>query len=272
MCAWDYLDLEPEGPPETFTAKWGRRRRWLDAKLGRRGTRNASEVEEGSGALAIAELSHRGEVEEFGEKAGSEDVKSGGLRPSSAKDGTTKQRRVSFGQQQQIEKMDRLTRQTSAAKVEAVETTNPRLKSSPPPPSPDATRPTSRFPNTKSSTSSVTQRLPPPPSSRSPSPSPLPTTTLPPTFPSPALPTPAEKAGPVTILSGMRAAAMSIVSPITISLVLALIIALIPPIKALFVPGVEGWSGTKIRMAPDGRPALAFVQEVSLVVFEIDRR
>lgn len=53
-----------------------------------------------------------------------------------------------------------------------------------------------------------------------------------------------------------------IVSPVVISVFLALVIALVSPLKALFVEDVEGWSGSRVPNAPNGKPILAFVQEV----------
>lgn len=53
-------------------------------------------------------------------------------------------------------------------------------------------------------------------------------------------------------------------SPPTISVLVSLLVALVQPIKALFVP-VEGWSGSKIGNAPDGGAPLAFLYDVSML-------
>ncbi|KAL7411983.1 auxin efflux carrier [Mrakia frigida] len=290
ICAWDFLDLEPEGPREGFLAKWTRRRRWFDAKLGRDGGRkrkdsssgaeDAVEREDGTG-LSLPELervpSSKAERLEGGKErdskveSSSTAVGMGTLAPR--KDPKT--RRVSFGQQQQqnqqqLAAMERLTRQTSAATVESVlpNTSNtmpsflPTFHSS----SSSSSSSSNPSPNSPSRTipSTVAHQLPPPHDSES---------NLPPSSPEPQTPTkaltstppPSEK-GPRTILGGMKAAAESIFTPITLSLLAAIIIALVPPLKALFVPNVEGWTGTKIKLAPDGRPALAFIQETAVFI------
>ena len=51
-------------------------------------------------------------------------------------------------------------------------------------------------------------------------------------------------------------------SPPTVAVLISLIFALVPPLKALIVP-VEGWSGTKLANAPDGGAPLAFLYDVS---------
>lgn len=155
--------------------------------------------------------------------------------------------------------MDRLTRQTSAAQAESIV---PKPLDPPsdflPLPSPS---------NLATSSSSVIHRTPHPPSSplrSAPSVDPqsssvstsaaLPTTSTTP---------PLKSSEPRTVLGGVVEALKSIASPITISLVVALVVALVNPIKALFVANVEGWSGIRVKLGPDGRPALVFVLEVS---------
>lgn len=55
----------------------------------------------------------------------------------------------------------------------------------------------------------------------------------------------------LAVLSSIGGILKSIITPVTTSLLLALVCALVPPIKSLFVDNVEGWSGT--RMLVDGR-------------------
>ena len=50
-------------------------------------------------------------------------------------------------------------------------------------------------------------------------------------------------------------------SPPTVAVIVSLLVALVPPLKALMVP-VEGWSGSKISNAPDGGAPLAFLYDV----------
>lgn len=50
-------------------------------------------------------------------------------------------------------------------------------------------------------------------------------------------------------------------SPPTIGVLVSLVFALVPPLKALMVP-VEGWSGVRIGNAPDGGAPLAFLYDV----------
>jgi hypothetical protein len=51
-------------------------------------------------------------------------------------------------------------------------------------------------------------------------------------------------------------------TPVTISLIIAVPVALATPLKALFTE-VPGWTGTKIPNGPDGMPPLAFLLDVS---------
>lgn len=124
--------------------------------------------------------------------------------------------------------MDRLTRQTSAATVESILPVPSRLDSD----------------HRAASDDPYTQQDPPASSSSS------------------------SGSPPQSRLRSVFSQIVHIISlfltPITISLIVALVIALVPPLKALFVSNVEGWSGTRIRLAPDGRPALAFLQDVGL--------
>jgi hypothetical protein len=53
-----------------------------------------------------------------------------------------------------------------------------------------------------------------------------------------------------------------LISPISIALFIALPIALITPLKALFTP-VSGWTGTKIPNGPDGKPPLKFLLDTA---------
>jgi hypothetical protein len=53
--------------------------------------------------------------------------------------------------------------------------------------------------------------------------------------------------------------------PTTVALILALPCSLVLPIKALFVP-VDGWTGSRMPHAPDGKPPLAFILETASFV------
>ncbi|EJT98992.1 auxin efflux carrier [Dacryopinax primogenitus] len=58
----------------------------------------------------------------------------------------------------------------------------------------------------------------------------------------------------------MRAFLLSLIEPITVTILAAILISLVPTLKALFVPGVAGES---IPPAPDGQPPLAFVLDIA---------
>lgn len=53
--------------------------------------------------------------------------------------------------------------------------------------------------------------------------------------------------------------------PVSIAVILSIPCALIPPVKALFTP-VEGWTGSRMPNAPDGRPPLAWVLETAVFI------
>jgi hypothetical protein len=55
----------------------------------------------------------------------------------------------------------------------------------------------------------------------------------------------------------------SFLSPPSLSIVVSFIISVIPPMKALFVPGVPG---TNIPPAPDGQPPLAFIMSTATFI------
>jgi hypothetical protein len=57
----------------------------------------------------------------------------------------------------------------------------------------------------------------------------------------------------------------SVLNPVSISLFLALPIALVTPLKSLFVV-VEGWTGTKIPNGPDGKPPLSFLLDTATFI------
>lgn len=63
------------------------------------------------------------------------------------------------------------------------------------------------------------------------------------------------------ILTGV----IGILNPVSISLFFALPIALISPLKALFV-NVDNWTGTRIPNGPDGKPPLAFVLDTAAFI------
>ncbi|KAG2367632.1 auxin efflux carrier [Suillus spraguei] len=52
----------------------------------------------------------------------------------------------------------------------------------------------------------------------------------------------------------------SLMTPPSLSIIISFIIAIVPPLKALFVPGVPG---THIPLAPDGQPPLAFIMKTA---------
>ncbi|CED85262.1 Auxin efflux carrier [Phaffia rhodozyma] len=58
----------------------------------------------------------------------------------------------------------------------------------------------------------------------------------------------------------------TIVSPVVAALILALLFALVPPMKALLVDDVSGWSDGKVPNSPNGTPILAFVQDTATFV------
>lgn len=53
-------------------------------------------------------------------------------------------------------------------------------------------------------------------------------------------------------------------TPITLGVILSLPMALVLPLKALFV-SVPGWTGTRMPNAPDGKPPLSFFYDVSAI-------
>lgn len=63
------------------------------------------------------------------------------------------------------------------------------------------------------------------------------------------------------ILTGV----IGILNPVSISLFFALPIALISPLKALFVV-VDNWTGTRIPNGPDGKPPLAFILDTAAFI------
>lgn len=64
------------------------------------------------------------------------------------------------------------------------------------------------------------------------------------------------------IYSEVRAFFRSLISPASISIFIAFPIALIPPLKALFVPV----SGVNMPVAPDGQPPLAFIMDAATFI------
>ncbi|EGO19763.1 hypothetical protein SERLADRAFT_478030 [Serpula lacrymans var. lacrymans S7.9] len=55
----------------------------------------------------------------------------------------------------------------------------------------------------------------------------------------------------------------SLLTPASLSIIISFIISVIPPLKALFVPGVPG---TNISPAPDGQPPLAFLMNTATFI------
>ncbi|KAL7411591.1 auxin efflux carrier, partial [Mrakia frigida] len=243
VCGWDFLDESEEGPPETLRAKWSRRRRWINEKMGRKNPLGASD-----GGREL-------------EEASTESEEAGPVEPIELQP-MHKSRRASSGQQQ-LAAMDRLTRTASAATVDSVlERTSSYL-----PPSNGSTvtrRVLQSFRNHPHSHSHK-ERLPPPPPSANPSRAASPHGSNPDEEEDLDLPTEPQSLG-ITILHALKAILLSLCTPITGTLVLAIIFSLVSPLKALFVPDVPGWSGTRIRLAPDGRPPLAFIQDTATFV------
>ncbi|KAG2036431.1 auxin efflux carrier [Suillus americanus] len=64
----------------------------------------------------------------------------------------------------------------------------------------------------------------------------------------------------ITLASGFL---QSLLAPPSLSIIISFIIAIIPPLKALFVPGVPG---THIPSAPDGQPPLALIMKTATFI------
>ena len=64
-----------------------------------------------------------------------------------------------------------------------------------------------------------------------------------------------------TIYQSILLSLSGLMTPVTLGVILSLPFALVQPLKALVVP-VEGWSGTKIGNAPDGKAPLGFFFDV----------
>jgi hypothetical protein len=77
-----------------------------------------------------------------------------------------------------------------------------------------------------------------------------------PAYPTPPVKTPWYK----IVLRALNAC----VSPVSIVIPIAITVALVNPLKALFVP-VAGWSDNRIHSAPDHAPPLSFLYEVRTV-------
>lgn len=203
-----------------------------------------------------------GEVSKSSDAARSEESEEAGPVEPIELQPMHKSRRASSGQQQ-LAAMDRLTRTASAATVDSVlERTSSYL-----PPSNGSTvtrRVLQSFRNHPHSHSHK-ERLPPPPPSANPSRAASPHGSNPDEEEDLDLPTEPQSLG-ITILHALKAILLSLCTPITGTLVLAIIFSLVSPLKALFVPDVPGWSGTRIRLAPDGRPPLAFIQDTATFV------
>jgi hypothetical protein len=61
---------------------------------------------------------------------------------------------------------------------------------------------------------------------------------------------------------------LGFLTPITISIILGVVCSVVLPIKALFVE-VDGWTGTRIPNAPDGKPPLAFIADTTSFLGQI---
>jgi hypothetical protein len=212
--------------------------------------------------------------EEAWDEEETEGVQELGRTVSTTRRSRTNPQSASFTSTSQLSiPMDHLTRQTSAATVESFIPS--RTSPDPADLDPDYPLPSSSSPSRKNNSS-----LPPSKPSKSPSlhttepnqpqsshlnpppdlaPHPHHSTS---TSHSPSFePLPSRQK---VFLASMLNIISLFITPITMSLVTALVIALVSPLKALFVPDVEGWSGTRIKMAPDGRPALAFIQDARI--------
>ena len=193
---------------------------------------------------------------------GSEESEAGPVSPPQLQL-THKSRRPSAGQQQ-LAAMDRLTRTASAATVDSV---LDRSSSYLPPSSGSTiTRRVLRTFHKHNHSHSQKERLPPPPPSANPSRA----ASLHGSNPDDEeedldLPTEPQSFA-ITVYHALKAILLSLCTPITGTLVLAIVFSLVSPLKALFVPDVPGWSGTRIRLAPDGRPPLAFIQDTASFV------
>lgn len=70
---------------------------------------------------------------------------------------------------------------------------------------------------------------------------------------------------PIPLWRRILTGVIGILNPVSISLFFALPIALISPLKALFVV-VDNWTGTRIPNGPDGKPPLAFVLDTAAFI------
>lgn len=73
-----------------------------------------------------------------------------------------------------------------------------------------------------------------------------------------------EEPAKVSVWRSIWMAVSPMLTPATMGVIFSIPIALVQPLKALFVD-VPGWTGTLIHNAPDGKPPLAFFFDVSLL-------
>lgn len=71
-----------------------------------------------------------------------------------------------------------------------------------------------------------------------------------------------EEPAKISVWRSIWMAIRPMLTPATMGVIFSIPIALVQPLKALFVE-VPGWTGTLIRNAPDGKPPLAFFFDVS---------
>lgn len=69
----------------------------------------------------------------------------------------------------------------------------------------------------------------------------------------------------ISIARSIWMAVRPMLTPATMGVIFSIPVALVQPLKALFVE-VPGWTGTQIHNAPDGKPPLAFFFDVSILV------
>lgn len=247
ICAWDFrepFDPDAKITPEAFKARWARRNRWIHQRIRR--LRGLDEKRPG-GEIELGKEVELAEIAAGPEDKADERDKDTKEEAEMAVDVLLTRPESSHPQPSEISVLvpiNQLERQVSAASVEAV------LPETHPPSSSFASlnhldNSTSSHPQRQHSQGSKRDSIVPVPSSpvashRSPPPTPT-----------------------VAFFRGILHTFSLLVSPVTVTLVVALVVALVNPLKALFVADIDGWSGTRIKLAPDGRPALAFIYDVS---------
>lgn len=75
----------------------------------------------------------------------------------------------------------------------------------------------------------------------------------------------------ISVWRSILMAIRPMLTPATMGVIFSIPIALVQPLKALFVE-VPGWTGTAIRNAPDGKPPLAFFFDVRATAQRVEHR